>query len=73
MLHFTVIVSLLATAASAQLVESNLKMYVGSLALSANFNPIREAYWTGLSHRRTPFAVLSFAAVGNAITATGAK
>jgi len=58
MLHFTFVISLLASAVSAQLSESSLKTYVGSLSLSANFNPIKEAYWTGLPHhRRTPFAV----------------
>jgi hypothetical protein len=50
--------SLLAGTAFAQLSENNLKTYVGSLKLSAPFNPIKEAYWTGLPHhRRTPFAV----------------
>ncbi|CAO2658513.1 Nn.00g062360.m01.CDS01 [Neocucurbitaria sp. VM-36] len=58
MLHSTFILSLLAGAAVAQLSESNLKTYVGSLSLSASFNPIKESYWTGLPHhRRTPFAV----------------
>lgn len=99
-MHFTFVLSLLASAVSAQLSETNLKSYVGSLSLSANFNPIKEAYWTGLPHhRRTPFAVspngksaylayldasdtnvhiqqvdpTSFAAVGDAVTVTGAK
>jgi hypothetical protein len=54
----TIILSLLASSAFAQLSESNLKTYVGSLSLSASFNPIKESYWTGLPHhRRTPFAV----------------
>ncbi len=54
----TFLFSLLAGTAFAQLSENNLKTYVGSLKLSAPFNPIKEAYWTGLPHhRRTPFAV----------------
>ncbi|RYF40282.1 MAG: hypothetical protein EOO38_22125, partial [Cytophagaceae bacterium] len=58
MLLSTFIFSTLASAVAAQLSESNLKTHVGSLALSANFNPIKESYWTGLPHhRRTPFAV----------------
>ncbi|KAF1849662.1 uncharacterized protein K460DRAFT_244201, partial [Cucurbitaria berberidis CBS 394.84] len=58
MLHSTLLFSLLAGAAVAQLSDSNLKTHVGSLALSASFNPIKDSYWTGLPHhRRTPFAV----------------
>ncbi|KAH7084705.1 hypothetical protein BKA63DRAFT_402059 [Paraphoma chrysanthemicola] len=58
MLLSTFILSTLASAVAAQLSESNLKTYVGTLPLSANFNPIKESYWTGLPHhRRTPFAV----------------
>ncbi|KAJ4365013.1 hypothetical protein N0V83_008629 [Neocucurbitaria cava] len=58
MLHSTFFLSLLAGSAVAQLSESNLKTFVGSLSLSASFNPIKDSYWTGLPHhRRTPFAV----------------
>ncbi|OAL48581.1 hypothetical protein IQ07DRAFT_512978, partial [Pyrenochaeta sp. DS3sAY3a] len=58
MLYSKVVLPLLASAVAAQLAESNLKTFVGSLALSSNFNPIKESYWTGLPHhRRTPFAV----------------
>lgn len=57
MLH-TFVLSLLASAAAAQLSDSNLEKHVGSLSLSASFNPIQDSYWTGLPHhRRTPFAV----------------
>ncbi|KAI5778760.1 hypothetical protein EDC01DRAFT_333498 [Geopyxis carbonaria] len=46
---------LLASAASATL---NYTSYPGSVALSASFDPIIAAYWTGLPHhRRTPFSV----------------
>ncbi|KAI5364981.1 hypothetical protein Slin15195_G045190 [Septoria linicola] len=35
-----------------------LKTYVDALKLDGDFNPVIEAYWTGLPHhRRTPFAV----------------
>ena len=58
MMRSTFFFSLLAGTAFAQLAENNLKTHVGSLKLSAPFNPIKEAYWTGLPHhRRTPFAV----------------
>jgi hypothetical protein len=58
MMRSTFFFSLLAGTAFAQLSENNLKTHVGSLKLSASFNPIKEAYWTGLPHhRRTPFAV----------------
>ncbi|KAJ8113232.1 hypothetical protein OPT61_g4596 [Boeremia exigua] len=55
-MHSTFVLSLLATAVSAQL--STIEKHVGSLALSSSFGPIKESYWTGLPHhRRTPFAV----------------
>ncbi|KAF2846281.1 hypothetical protein T440DRAFT_405924, partial [Plenodomus tracheiphilus IPT5] len=58
MLSKSLFLSLLAGAAVAQLSESNLKTHVGSLTLSASFNPVKESYWTGYPHhRRTPFAV----------------
>ncbi|KAF1960006.1 hypothetical protein CC80DRAFT_393587, partial [Byssothecium circinans] len=42
----------------AALSESNLETHVGALTLSAKFNPVKEAYWTGYpKHRRTPFSV----------------
>ncbi|KAF4975656.1 hypothetical protein FZEAL_7591 [Fusarium zealandicum] len=44
--------------AAAALTSSSLENHVDSLALTSSFNPIQEAYWTGLPHhRRTPFAV----------------
>ncbi|KAF2117926.1 hypothetical protein BDV96DRAFT_464899, partial [Lophiotrema nucula] len=58
MLHSTFILSCLLGAATAALTDSNLEKHVGSLSLSASFNPIKESYWTGYPHhRRTPFAV----------------
>ncbi|KAF9776693.1 hypothetical protein IL306_005086 [Fusarium sp. DS 682] len=44
--------------AAAQLTSSSLENHVDALTLGNSFNPIKEAYWTGLPHhRRTPFAV----------------
>ncbi|KAH7180575.1 hypothetical protein DER46DRAFT_6209 [Fusarium sp. MPI-SDFR-AT-0072] len=44
--------------AAAQLTSSSLESHVDTLTLGASFNPVKEAYWTGLPHhRRTPFAV----------------
>ncbi|KAM0343231.1 hypothetical protein ACHAPU_008824 [Fusarium lateritium] len=44
--------------AAAQLTSSSLENHVDSLTLGSSFNPVKEAYWTGLPHhRRTPFAV----------------
>ena len=44
--------------AAAQLTSSSLENHVDTLALGSSFNPVKEAYWTGLPHhRRTPFAV----------------
>ncbi|KPM36465.1 hypothetical protein AK830_g10092 [Neonectria ditissima] len=44
--------------AAAQLTSSSLENFVDSLSLTASFNPVKEAYWTGYPHhRRTPFAV----------------
>lgn len=58
MFHSTFVLSLLASAVSAQLSSTNLEKHVGSLALSSSFAPVKEAYWTGYPHhRRTPFAV----------------
>ncbi|KAF2127376.1 hypothetical protein P153DRAFT_295688, partial [Dothidotthia symphoricarpi CBS 119687] len=58
MLTTSFFLSVLASTVTAQLSDSNLVKHVGSLSLSASFNPIQEAYWTGLPHhRRTPFAV----------------
>ncbi|KAF2027802.1 hypothetical protein EK21DRAFT_71130, partial [Setomelanomma holmii] len=58
MLISTFVLSTLASAVAAQFSGSNLESYVGSLSLSANFDPIKASYWTGLPHhRRTPFAV----------------
>lgn len=55
-MHSTFVLSLLATAVSAQL--STIEKHVGSLALSSSFGPVKESYWTGYPHhRRTPFAV----------------
>ncbi|KAK7539725.1 uncharacterized protein J3D65DRAFT_645150 [Phyllosticta citribraziliensis] len=42
----------------AALTTSNLNKHVDVLTLDNAFNPVEEAYWTGLPHhRRTPFAV----------------
>ncbi|KAF2635916.1 hypothetical protein P280DRAFT_410609, partial [Massarina eburnea CBS 473.64] len=58
MLHSSFILSLFSAVASAALSESNLETHVGALTLTAKFNPVKEAYWTGYPHhRRTPFAV----------------
>ena len=55
-MRFTLVLTLLATAVSAQL--STIEKHVGSLALSSSFGPVKESYWTGYPHhRRTPFAV----------------
>ncbi|KAF4990072.1 hypothetical protein FGRMN_8691 [Fusarium graminum] len=44
--------------AAAQLTTSSLENHVDTLTLGSSFNPVKEAYWTGLPHhRRTPFAV----------------
>ena len=44
--------------AAAGLSDTSLLKHANSLELSSSFNPIKEAYWTGLPHhRRTPFAV----------------
>ncbi|KAH7182271.1 uncharacterized protein B0J16DRAFT_343461 [Fusarium flagelliforme] len=44
--------------AAAQLTSSSLENHVDTLTLGSSFNPVKEAYWTGLPHhRRTPFAV----------------
>ncbi|WZH40514.1 Extracellular alpha-14-glucan glucosidase [Fusarium acuminatum] len=44
--------------AAAQLTSSSLEKHVDTLTLGSSFNPVKEAYWTGLPHhRRTPFAV----------------
>ncbi|KAM0543167.1 hypothetical protein ACHAPJ_012422 [Fusarium lateritium] len=44
--------------AAAQLTSSSLESHVDTLTLGSSFNPVKEAYWTGLPHhRRTPFAV----------------
>ncbi|EXK76834.1 hypothetical protein FOQG_18436 [Fusarium oxysporum f. sp. raphani 54005] len=44
--------------AAAQLTSSSFENHVDTLTLGSSFNPIKEAYWTGLPHhRRTPFAV----------------
>ncbi|USP76685.1 uncharacterized protein yc1106_03959 [Curvularia clavata] len=58
MLHSVFLLSLLTSTAFAQLCESNLKTYVGSLALPTTFSPVKTAGLTGLPHHhRTPFAV----------------
>jgi hypothetical protein len=55
-MHSTFVLSLFATAVSAQL--STIEKHVGSLTLSSSFEPVKESYWTGYPHhRRTPFAV----------------
>lgn len=44
--------------ALAQIAESDIQKHVAVLSLTADFNPIKESYWTGFPHhRRTPFAV----------------
>lgn len=55
-MHSTFVLSLFATAISAQL--SSIEKHVGSLTLSSSFGPVKESYWTGYPHhRRTPFSV----------------
>jgi len=40
------------------LCDVSISSFPNSLTLAASFNPIKEAYWTGLPHhRRTPFAI----------------
>lgn len=52
------LLSLAGAVAAEGLTDSSLKTYVDSITLSSNFNPVKEAYWTGyVHHRRTPFAV----------------
>lgn len=52
------LVLIFASTALAQITSSSLEKHVDALTLSANFNPVKEAYWTGFPHhRRTPFAV----------------
>lgn len=59
-MKLTLIAAVLSAAQSviAALDASNLETFVGSLELTASFNPVEAAYWTGYKHhRRTPFAV----------------
>jgi hypothetical protein len=54
-----------ALGAAQSLASSSLTKYTDALALSASFNPVKEAYWTGYPHhRRTPFAVSPDGSVG---------
>jgi hypothetical protein len=60
MLHFlslTLLVSVLPIAQGAR-TKATLAKHVDSLALDFDFNPVKDAYWTGYPHhRRTPFAI----------------
>jgi hypothetical protein len=57
-MRFTLVSSLLALGATNVLCDPSISSYPNTLALTAEFDPIKAAYWTGLPHhRRTPFAV----------------
>ena len=44
--------------ALAELFNSSLKTYIGTLDLGSNFNPVTPAYWTNFKHHvRAPFAL----------------
>ncbi|PQE24278.1 hypothetical protein CJF31_00002522 [Rutstroemia sp. NJR-2017a BVV2] len=49
---------LLASGITSVLSDASISTFANSLTLSASFDPIKPAYWTGLPHhRRTPFSV----------------
>ncbi|KAH8597026.1 hypothetical protein B0O99DRAFT_508949 [Bisporella sp. PMI_857] len=54
----TLLSSILATSAACVAGDPIITSFKNSLSLSASFDPIKAAYWTGLPHhRRTPFSV----------------
>ncbi|EMR86129.1 hypothetical protein BcDW1_5349 [Botrytis cinerea BcDW1] len=54
----TLFYSVLASGITSALGDASISTFPDSLALAANFDPIKAAYWTGLPHhRRTPFSV----------------
>ncbi|KAF7913706.1 uncharacterized protein EAF01_000112 [Botrytis porri] len=54
----TLFYSVLASGITSALGDASISTFPNSLALAANFDPIKSAYWTGLPHhRRTPFSV----------------
>jgi hypothetical protein len=56
-MRFTLL-SLLVASGSSVLADPSISSFPNSLTLSASFDPIKAAYWTGLPHhRRTPFSV----------------
>jgi len=57
-MHFTSALCLLLGSGAGVLADPILTSFPNSFTLSSSFDPIKEAYWTGLPHhRRTPFAV----------------
>lgn len=56
--RFLSLIASTAALAAAAHPSLKLKTFVDSLELGSSFNPVMEAYWTGLPHhRRTPFAI----------------
>src|SRR4051812_22777552 len=54
----TLFYSVLASGITSVLSDASISTFANSLTLSASFDPIKPAYWTGLPHhRRTPFSV----------------
>ncbi|KAH7407724.1 hypothetical protein BKA64DRAFT_693866 [Cadophora sp. MPI-SDFR-AT-0126] len=57
-MRFSLLSSFVLAGASTVLADPSISSFPNSLTLSASFDPIIAAYWTGLPHhRRTPFAV----------------
>jgi hypothetical protein len=57
-MRFSLLSSLLVSSVVCVLGDPVITSFPDSLALDASFDPIKEAYWTGLPHhRRTPFSV----------------
>ncbi|OWP05126.1 hypothetical protein B2J93_5644 [Marssonina coronariae] len=57
-MHFPLISAVLWAGTHLVLADPSISSFPNSLTLSASFDPIQAAYWTGLPHhRRTPFAV----------------
>jgi hypothetical protein len=60
-MRFSILSSLLASSVVCVLGDPVITTFADSLALDASFDPIKEAYWTGLPHhRRTPFSVSKY-------------
>ena len=57
-MRFTLVSSILACGIISVLAAASISSFPNALTLSASFDPIKAAYWTGLPyHRRTPFSV----------------